>query len=546
MFKNPNYVYGPMDVLVPSSLQFGEFLLKRMIGCKEKTAFINATTEERTTYGEICQEGMNFAVSLVHLGLRKGQTVAICSENRSEYFKVVLGVICAGGIITTMNPAYVEGEIRHVMKITKPKFIVCSPNVYKEHSRTLKSLGHIKRIILLGNEKKTGTLSFTDITIPVNNDNEERVIVNDRLTRNVRYDEFEPVDVKGQIDTALILYSSGTTGLPKGVMLTHLNLIIMCSFASTLAEATTLTITPWFHAMGLVGKLIELAQNRTVLYLPKFEVDLYLKAIEKYKVQIIVVVPPVLVAVFKAPKKYDLSSVQYVYSGAAPLHKDTSDLVNNTFPNARMVLQGYGLTESTLAVSRAKPDVPQKAGSVGSLQPGLTVKVVDIKTRRPLGPKQTGEICIKGPTIMKGYVGIENKEVFDSEGFFHTGDVGYYDEDRDFFIVDRLKELIKYKGYQVAPAELEALLLKHEAVADAGVVGIPDVAAGEVPLAFVVTQPGKRVTEKELQQFVAERVSNPKHLRGGVRFISAIPKNPSGKILRKELRKMAKHAKSKL
>ncbi|CAG9794306.1 unnamed protein product [Diatraea saccharalis] len=204
------------------------------------------------------------------------------------------------------------------------------------------------------------------------------------------------------------------------------------------------------------------------------------------------------------------------------------------------------MTESTLAVLKGTPDGLQKPGSVGVVAPGITIKVVDVETRQPLGPNQTGELCIKGPLIMKGYVGIDNKEVFDSEGFFPSGDIGYYDDDKYFFIVDRLKELIKYKGFQVAPAELEGLLLKHEAVRDAGVVGVYDKAAGEVPLAFVVTQPDKKVTEKKLQQYVAERLSNPKHLRGGVRFISEIPKNPSGKIIRRQLRKMAKEVRSKI
>ncbi|CAH0761646.1 unnamed protein product [Diatraea saccharalis] len=169
------------------------------------------------------------------------------------------------------------------------------------------------------------------------------------------------------------------------------------------------------------------------------------------------------------------------------------------------------MTESTLAVLKGTPDGLQKPGSVGVVAPGITIKVVDVETRQPLGPNQTGELCIKGPLIMKGYVGIDNKEVFDSEGFFPSGDIGYYDDDKYFFIVDRLKELIKYKGFQVAPAELEGLLLKHEAVRDAGVVGVYDKAAGEVPLAFVVTQPDKKVTEKKLQQYVAERVSAKQH-----------------------------------
>ncbi|XP_053621533.1 luciferin 4-monooxygenase-like [Plodia interpunctella] len=549
MLKNPLYVYGPKNVYIPSDLNFAAFFLDTLWEHRNNVALINGASYEDYTYLSMAQQSMNVAISLSRLGVKKGEVVAICSENRMEYWAAFLGTVCAGVTATMVNPNYTGNELKHVLSITKPKYMFCSQTFYNGKEKTLKSLPYLKKIILFGDKTNKNVLYYDDLAISVDGNEKDIGFNGNKLSRNVRYEEFRAVDVEGQNDVALILYSSGTTGLPKGVMLTHVNLLSACLMPASIdPKLNGLTISPWFHTMGLIGTALGLCKGRTLVYLPKFEINLYLKCIEKYQIQQITVVPPVLVAACKSQEPYDLSSVKLVYSGAAPLQEETIKIVKDKFPNVVAVLQGYGMTEMTLAVIKSTYDqtVPMKSASIGSVVAGAIVKVVDIETGKPLGPNQSGELCFKSTQVMKGYVGKSNREFFDDEGFYRSGDIGYYDEDRQFYIVDRLKELIKYKGFQVAPAEIESLLLQHPSVRDAGVVGLPDPTAGELPLAFVVKQPGCDVSELEIQAFVAEKLSNPKHLRGGVRFVSEIPKNPSGKVLRKALKAMMKNTKSKL
>ncbi|XP_052743142.1 uncharacterized protein LOC112057207 [Bicyclus anynana] len=542
MIKNPKYIYGPIDRYVPASLNFGEFVLNKIQENSDTVALINGATNEVLTYGEMAQEAMNIAVSLRRMGIRKGDVIAVSSENRREFWSSIIGVICSGAVATTINIGYTNDELRHVCGISNPKYIFLSPLAYKTHAKIYKTLPYLKKIILFGDDRPANVVLYKDIAVPSDGANIPKGGY--RLTENVKFEEFLPADVDGTNDTLFILYSSGTTGLPKGVVITHHNIVTLCSPNVAFPPLKGLTITPWYHTMGLVSTLGGFTRGTTTVYLPKFDVDLYLKTIEKYQVSQLTVVPAVLIALCKSKSTYDTSTVSVVYCGAAPLYEETAKAVRDRFPSVQALLQGYGMTETTLAITMNWN--PEKIGSVGNVISHTIAKVVNPETREALGPNQEGEICVKGAMIMKGYIGKDRKEDFDDEGFLKTGDIGYYDEDQYFYIVDRLKELIKYKAYQVPPAEIEAVLLKHPSIREAGVVGIPDPAAGEVPLAFVVLQPGVTLTQKEIQDYVAERLSNPKHLRGGVRFIDEVPKNQTGKILRRELRKIAKSRKSKL
>lgn len=269
---------------------------------------------------------------------------------------------------------------------------------------------------------------------------------------------------------------------------------------------------------------------------------------QKYKIEILSVPPPIIVFLAKSPivDKYDLSCLKVIFCAAAPLSKETELQFKERF-NDIVVLQAYGQSEATLAVLYGQAGTA-KPGSVGEIIKGMSAKVVDEETGKSLGPNKVGELCLKGPLLMKGY--IHNKkatdETIDSNGWLHTGDLAYYDDEKQFYIVDRIKELIKFKGFQVAPAELEGLLLSNPKIKDAGVIGIPDEIAGELPFAFVVRQPGNELTEQEVKDFVAKNVSNTKWLRGGVRFVDEIPKNDIGKILRRELKDLYKNTKAKL
>lgn len=261
----------------------------------------------------------------------------------------------------------------------------------------------------------------------------------------------------------------------------------------------------------------------------------------------LVVVPPIMVMLAKSPLfgKYDLSSVRDISSGAAPLSRDIEDQVRDRLKGNACIRQGYGMSETTYGIIATLDII--KPGSIGQALHGVYVKVID-ENGKSLGTNQIGELCFKGDRIMKGYVGDPEatSSTIDAEGWLHSGDIGYYDEDKQFFVVDRKKELIKYNGFQVAPAELEGIILSNPKVKDCGVIGIPDERAGELPFAFVVKQPGVDLSEGEILKFVKINASKTKWLRGGCKFVDAIPKNQSGKILRKDMREMYKNMRAKL
>eukprot|EP00058_Branchiostoma_floridae_P018912 XP_002604401.1 hypothetical protein BRAFLDRAFT_280542 [Branchiostoma floridae] len=362
-----------------------------------------------------------------------------------------------------------------------------------------------------------------------------------------------PADVKidPSEDIAILPYSSGTTGLPKGVMLTHYNIIAnLCQNRCAMAVPRILLLEPreecligqlpFFHIYGLVVILFNcLMQGVRLVTVPRFEPEAFLECVQNYKVTRILTVPPVAVFLAKHPivDSYDLSLIKEVFCGAAPMGTEiTMALMDRLkIPNHR---QGYGLTETSpiVTIGREGVFVP---GSFGILVPNTKAKVVDTETGEAVGPGEDGELCVLGPQVMKGY--LDNPEATAStinpEGWLLTGDIVRYDEDGNFYAVDRVKELIKYKGFQVAPAELESVLLGHPGVQDAAVIGLPDEVAGELPKAFVVKKVDD-VTEKDITDFVAERVAPYKKLRGGVAFVGEIPKTPSGKILRRLLKDM--------
>ena len=352
-------------------------------------------------------------------------------------------------------------------------------------------------------------------------------------------------EISAENDVCALPYSSGTTGLPKGVMLTHFNLIVnmrqiegMTSHNAICEQDTVLGVLPFFHIYGMVViMLYSLYRRGTIVCMSRFEMEAFLSAIETHKVTKAPIVPPIVLGLAKHPavEKYDLSSLELILSGAAPLGEGIA--MEAAARVGCSIAQGYGMTEASpvthLLPIRSKA---KKIGSIGLPIPNTEVMIFDPETEKPLYNNQNGEIWIRGPQIMKGYLNRPETtaESITKEGWYRTGDIGYVDDEGFFYVVDRIKELIKYKGMQVAPAELEALLLTHPAVSDAAVIPIADEEAGELPKAVVVIKTGLSVSAEEIMSFVAQRVAPHKKVRI-VEFVEQIPKSASGKILRRVL-----------
>ncbi|KAL0270405.1 UNVERIFIED_CONTAM: hypothetical protein PYX00_007826 [Menopon gallinae] len=510
----------------------GKYILESMKAYTD-IFLVHAETGESVTYGVILKHVASLAESLKSMGVKPNDVIGICSENRLEYIEPILAILSLGATVVTLNPLYTTDELKHVLSISRASILFCSPFTAPKLKSVQRSLSFIKEIIFF--DDGTPVDGFTRYT--------------QLLKKNVDVNSFRCVDLNPRKSVAVILCSSGTTGLPKCVELTHTN--IMCFMKSPSSRyamvgeegrPSVLGLIPFFHGYGFCVLLLAAAQNTRVIVMSKFDEKLFLSSIEKYRISLLCIVPPLVVFLAKHPlvDKYDLSSLKRIVSGAAPLSKDVQKAAQERLRLQCDINQGYGMTE--LSVSTTKfPENRSRIGSVGVVVSGMECKIIDPETGKALPPFKEGELCFRGPYVMKGYKNNPKAtaETIDSEGWLHTGDIGYYDEEGFLFIVDRLKELIKYKGFQVAPAELEALLLTNPKIKDAGVVGLPDEEAGELPMAFVVKQPNVDLTESEVKNFVARKVSPQKRLHV-VRIVDEVPKNPSGKILRRELRKMIK------
>ncbi|KAF8926062.1 hypothetical protein EDD21DRAFT_369954 [Dissophora ornata] len=512
-----------------------------------KVIFIDALTKREITYREWKSDIRRWATGLQSLGFKRGDVVALFSFNQVDYSITLFGPILLGGIATTVNSAYTADELAYQLQDSGASVIVANPELLPVAIEGAKKVGlPLDRIFLYGDKEVDGFKPYSATFPP--KDTPESLLA-------------PVVNLNGQAaleTTALICYSSGTTGKSKGVELTHVNLISNTAQITPLEgnismdDNISMAVLPLYHIYGIQLHLMYGVYNgvRTIV-LQKFNPVDFLRAIQDFKIISLNLVPPQILMLVKAPivEQYDISSLRFVMSGAAPCSRELSQALLKKFPTIQF-RQGYGMSEMSPASHVGVYHKPVH-GSIGGVMPNQEARLVDPDTGLDVAKGERGELWIRGPNVMKGYRNNvkATRDTIDSEGWLHTGDVAVVDENLNFFIVDRLKELIKYKGFQVAPAELEALLLDHPLIMDAAVIGTENKEqATEVPLAFVVRAPGPglALTEKEVADYVAGKVAAHKKLRGGVRFIDVIPKSAAGKILRKDLKALVQKPQAKL
>lgn len=524
------------DIYIPNHLPLHTYCFENMREHGSRPCLIDGPSGREWTYEEVEQTARRVGAGFHHkLGLERGQVIMLLLQNSPEFVFSFLGASFIGAVSTTANPFCTPAEIEKQARASGARAIL-TQSAFADKVKIYCEDNNIHLITVDTMSPTDGPQKCQYFWDLVGGPGEEEKLPEVKIVPD---------------DVVALPYSSGTTGLPKGVMLTHKSLVTSVAqqvdgenpnlyFSS---EDVVLCVLPLFHIYSLNSVLLcALRVGAAILIMPKFEIYMLMELVQKYKVTIAPFVPPIVLAIAKNPDmgKYDLSSVRVVLSGAAPMGKDLEDAVRAKLPNARLG-QGYGMTEAgpvlAMCLAFAKEPMEVKSGSCGTVVRNADLKIVDPDTGFSLPRNQPGEICIRGHQIMKGYLNDPEAtaNTIDKEGWLHTGDIGFVDNDDEIFIVDRLKELIKYKGFQVAPAELEGMLINHPGIHDAAVVAMQDEAAGEVPVAFVVRSNGSQISEDDVKQYISKQVVFYKRIYR-VFFVESIPKLPSGKILRKELR----------
>jgi acyl-CoA synthetase (AMP-forming)/AMP-acid ligase II len=503
------------DIAIPET-PLTPFVLRHAARLADKPALIDGPTGRVLTYRQLADDVERAAAGLAQLGFRKGDVFGILAPNSLEYVVAFHAIASIGGVAAPINPTYTVAETAHHLRDMGAICLFTTPELL-DRATELANSTDIREIIVFG--EAPGATPFASL---------------------LESDGPLPcVTIDPRTDVVAILCSSGTTGLPKGVQLTHDWFVASaCQFA-VMGEINEDDVLPghlpFFHAFGLIVSVTHgLAMGATSVLLPRFELVQFLQLVQDYRATRAYLVPPMVLALAKQPivDRFDLSTLKTIGCAAAPLSQEIARACCERL--GCRIKQLYGMTET--GITHMSPDDLEwsKLGTVGPCAPHCECKIVDTVTGTELGPDQQGEIWMRGPVRMKGYLNRPEAtaQLIDAEGWAHSGDVGFVDADGYLTVVDRLKEMIKYKGLQIAPAELEAVLLTHPAVADSAVIPSPNDEAGEVPKAFVVLK--EEATVEELMGFVAARVAPYKKVRR-LEFVEMIPKSPSGKILRRIL-----------
>jgi acyl-CoA synthetase (AMP-forming)/AMP-acid ligase II len=498
-----------------SGLRLTEFVLAHAAELGDKAAIIDGTTGRTLSYRELKASVGRCAAALARRGVTHGDVLALAGPNCPGYAVVFHAAVMAGAAVSTINPLAPSGEMARQIQHSGARWLVTTPALLQEKGRQAAATTGLGSAAALKFDEADGAIQGS--AVPA-----------------VAWADAE----MGADDLAYLPYSSGTTGLPKGVMISHRNLVTnLCQMRvahRVRPHDVVLAVLPWFHIFGLQTVLnLALREGATIVTMPRFSLTGFLGLVQAYRITRVNVVPPIVLALAKQPDvaDYDTSSLRLIISGAAPLGAELARSCARRL--GCKVIQAYGMTE--IGLSHAVPDDEDGGlASVGPPVPGVECRVIDSTTGLDVEAGAAGELLVRGLANMRGYLG--NPEATsvatDADGWMHTGDIVAADAAGWFRVVDRLKEIIKYNGHQVAPAALEAILLTHPAVADAAVIACPDREAGEIPKALVVCR--HSVSADELLAFVAERVAPQEKVRR-LEFIDEIPKSPSGKILRRVL-----------
>ena len=511
--------YAPVEV---GGTTLHRMVLEAAARSGDRPALIDGPTGMTVSYRLLAERVQGVAAGLAARGFRPGDVLALWAPNLPLGAGVALGARAAGGTVTGVSPAATGRELTAQLADAGASVLVTVPS-QAPVARTAAAAAGVRELVVLG--EADGATPILDL-----------------LAAGAAAPVPGPPDLDPSLAVGLLPYSSGTTGLPKGVLLTHANLVTSIRQVEAGLRVTErdvlLAVPPFSHIMGfLVTLAVPLCAGATVVTMPRFDPGQFLELLERRRVTVLIGAPPMFQVLLQHPRAAaaDLGALELLVCGGAPLAAAAQRALATRLPGA-IVGQAWGLTETTVGLSMPDRDAGSVPGTVGRIVPGTELRVVDPDSGRDLGPGEPGELLARGPQVMAGYLGRPEATaaMVDPDGWLRTGDLGLVDGDGNVVIVDRLKELIKVSGHQVAPAELEALLATHPAVADAAVLRRDDPARGEVPVAVVVPRPGTDPDPDELLAWVAERVAPYKRLHA-VRFADAIPRTPSGKLLRRAL-----------
>jgi len=510
IFKSPH-----ADILV-RDLSITERLFEGLALGSDRPMLIDGPTGVSFTGAALRDRIERLAGGFAARGIGPGSVLALMAPNMPDYTAVFHAAAYAGATLTTINPAYTAPEVTHQLADSGATVLITIPAFLPVAEAAIQGTDIHQIIVIGGAEGKT---SLDDL-------------LGQPLLSQV------PVNLDSHV--LVLPYSSGTTGLPKGVMLSHRNLVVNVDQIMPMLDIkdaeTSVAFLPFFHIYGMnVLMNAFLSRGAALITMPRFDLEALLGHIQTHRVEKLLIAPPVAIALAKHPlvDRFDLSSLKIVMSAAAPLGAEVAEALARRI--GCTVIQGYGMTELS-PLTHAVPHRSPRAGSVGITSPNASTRIVDPVTGTDCGPDQEGEVWVCGPQMMIGYHNRpEATAAMISDGWLRTGDLGAVDADGYLFIRDRLKELIKVKGFQVAPAEVEAQLLVVPGIADAAVIGVPDDEAGELPLAFVVRSPGSDITPDDIREALKGKLVSYKVPRR-IEFIDTIPKSAAGKILRRLLR----------